>query len=72
MNADAKMGGDVEKVANSSEKRAPSKFDDISKANGVGQNGSDEECVPDFKVAPALDAYGNEEGAEVQCESLQS
>lgn len=41
------------------------KPDDIAYANGQGI--LDEESLPDMKDTEVLDAYGNEEGAEIQC-----
>lgn len=34
------------------------------------QEGRDEESLPDMKETEVLDAYGNEEGAEVKCNVL--
>lgn len=49
----------------SSSQTASSKPEDISIAND--QQARDQESLPDMKEAEVLDAYGNEEGAEVKC-----
>ncbi|KAL3426729.1 transmembrane amino acid transporter [Phlyctema vagabunda] len=46
------------------------KPDEISNAHNHGQHGTDVESVPDMKEAEVLDAYGNEEGAEVQYKTM--
>lgn len=40
--------------------------DDLHIAHGQ-QQVIDEESIPDLKEAEVLDAFGNEEGAEIQC-----
>lgn len=46
--------------------------DDITAANNVRGNIRADDQSSDMKVAEVLDAFGNEEGAEVQCMLLYS
>lgn len=66
INAEPKAFG-TEGVANDS-KHESYKPDNISVANGQHR---DEESMTDIKEGEALDPYGNEEGAEIQCRCLE-
>jgi len=65
MSVEPKRSEIMEQAPGASQKA--SKVDDISSpASG------DEESVPEFKDIQPVDAYGNEEGTEVQCKTCHS